>query len=957
MAICEEAVGRQQPRCAGACALLCAMAWWGDATAAPLVISADDQVITNLLAITDTPAVLINGDRNALTNNADLLSNGASFSAVHIDGADNVVVNSASITDTQTDALFTSTAAPRFEFVNVVSASVNGAGDGLNFSSSGVLDNRTGASITGALNGVRFDIPLDENAPYDVINDGTITGSDFNGVLYTNAPIAFNTLARARVDNRATGIIEGHFNGVDSDIWWKSLTVDNAGIIRSSAAAAGGTGVNARAGGTVINRTGALISGADRGISVEDDGVLQVHNRGTIAAENPGGAAINIGGPDIAFDNRWRHQVINEGTLDGNVFLGDAEDVLVNLSGTIDGDVFLGDEDDVFVRSTDLGVAGGISGTLDPGGGRDAGGFVTTGTETLNINALQAGFDKFAAGAIGPGATATLETGLASMPRTITIVGDATVLNNVPFDTSAVNEGHVVTLMPTFHGDPGSTLVFDNRADITTSTNNANAIFYSPSADRGQVDRPVVIRNSATITVPGARTAIRALSDDSVVTIENSGTISVQGGSFGNGIDAHAWFEITNSGTIESLTDGNGISIDDSENDVLAPGFIENTDSGNVRGHDTGIAASRGIAVINRGSVTGGNTGVSVRRGASLDNHGEIISDRDGVLISGSVVRNHEGGLIHGDADGSGGDFGLRGTVFAGAADITNAGTITGGIQLDDTDDRLHVERTSVINGIADAGNGIDTLVIDSGAGARADEGSGYVNFDTLDKQGEGVATLNGVFAFGATGTGRVSEGSLSLAAGSVLDVATLTVAGGAFLGGAGTVTGDVVGEPGANIGPGFSPGGPLVVLGDLDLRNGGSLVLEVASALLFDTLHVGGQFLLDGGTLSIELVDGMTTDALAASDLSLLDFFALVDPANPGAPAVPVTDAGIVSGTTLFANQDGERFQVSFADQTLGFAGASFDPAPVPLPPALWLLGTGAVLLLGRPYCRRPRL
>jgi len=220
------------------------------------------------------------------------------------------------------------------------------------------------------------------------------------------------------------------------------------------------------------------------------------------------------------------------------------------------------------------------------------------------------------------------------------------------------------------------------------------------------------------------------------------------------------------------------------------------------------------------------------------------------------------------------------------------------------------------------------------------DNGDQFVNFESFEKTGEGTLTAQDDWLFGVDGEGRVSEGTLALQ-NALFEVGTLTVAGGATLAGNGTVTGDVIGEAGATIGPGFSPG-TLTIEGALDLTGGGLLEVEIESASVFDSFIVG-DLRLDGGEVRFLLEETLSMSDLMASDLGLESFFSFMD-------GSPLGDLNPLFGDTMFSlGTDGRLFDLDFTDETFSFARTTAQEVPVP---ASWLsLLSG---LLGLSFLRR---
>ena len=239
----------------------------------------------------------------------------------------------------------------------------------------GSLVNEEGGVFAGAQNGVYFGtgdhsggsfinqglVSSDSRAlnidgeGLDVINQGAIlaTGAQRNGTVYADGTADNYTFTnQGTVDangNNASGV-SLQTGDVDGDIV-------SASILNQGAILGGG---DATEGNTVGD-------GLRLFANVEDAGFAGLfENEGVIAGSDESDAAAGIridGGLDIL------GAIINEGEISGKVNAIDARDAgdvtIVNDGGIIDGNVLLGDGDDIFV---DLGL---VDGVLDGGAGRD----------------------------------------------------------------------------------------------------------------------------------------------------------------------------------------------------------------------------------------------------------------------------------------------------------------------------------------------------------------------------------------------------------------------------------------------------------------------------------------------------------------------------------------------------------------------------------------------------------
>ena len=206
------------------------------------------------------------------------------------------------------------------------------------------VTNRTGGTISGARHGITADNDIavvNEAGATIVGRNGSGIGSDGNGTV-TNYGTIIGAYAGPGniVTNTGAPSINGDGDGVDIDFIG---TVRNFGIIRGAGAGGvdsgglpnGSEGI-AMGGGLIENAKGALISGASRGILIDDGsggsayGAVTIRNAGTI--EGLAGQAIGIVG---TFANVLENSGRITGTgSDPAVQMGDGADTVVN-SGLI----------------------------------------------------------------------------------------------------------------------------------------------------------------------------------------------------------------------------------------------------------------------------------------------------------------------------------------------------------------------------------------------------------------------------------------------------------------------------------------------------------------------------------------------------------------------------------------------------------------------------------------------
>ena len=209
------------------------------------------------------------------------------------------------------------------------------------------VNNMEGGDISGFRHGITTDVGV------TVTNWGTITGRNGSGVGSDGDGTVIN---HGTITGAYAGVGNGDGDGVDIDI---NGYIENYGTIQGTGAdgnANHSEGI-AMGGGTIINAAGALISGADRGILIDDGngatayGAVTIENRGTI--EGLGTDAITVVG-------NFADTLTNSGTINGNVDLGGGANTLTNSEG---GVLNVGT-----VLSVGAGRTVGNAGTISPGG-------------------------------------------------------------------------------------------------------------------------------------------------------------------------------------------------------------------------------------------------------------------------------------------------------------------------------------------------------------------------------------------------------------------------------------------------------------------------------------------------------------------------------------------------------------------------------------------------------------
>lgn len=135
-----------------------------------------------------------------------------------------------------------------------------------------------------------------------------------------------------------------------------------------------------------------------------------------------------------------------------------------------------------------------------------------------------------------------------------------------------------------------------------------------------------------------------------------------------------------------------------------------------------------------------------------------------------------------------------------------------------------------------------------------------------------------------------------------------------------------------------FGPGGTITIFGGVDLTGDGDTndVADIASGslLLSGSFNAARVLGLNGGAYSFQIAGG---DFLDSKHVDLLNFYGL-----------PITNSyqGNLNLSFLAQlNPDGNLLTADFASATNGIGSGDIINQPaVPVPPAVWLLGTGLI-------------
>ncbi len=239
----------------------------------------------------------------------------------------------------------------------------------------------------------------------------------------------------------------------------------------------------------------------------------------------------------------------------------------------------------------------------------------------------------------------------------------------------------------------------------------------------------------------------------------------------------------------------------------------------------TGVNTYTGGTVVDGGALIAGSTNLPTNQNIALNN--------SGVLVVNQPADGTFGGVISGN--------GALTKTGTGALTVSGANTYTGGTTVNGGSLIASSAALPQNRNVALANN--STLTFDQSSDGTF--GGNITGSGTIQKKGTGVLTL----ANTTSAPVNVQGGSLLFTGG----VGATTVSSGAFLGGSGTVTGNLINN--GTVSPGNSPG-TITVTGNYTQTASGLLIIELASSTSYDHLIVGSSAAL-AGTLQVNTLGG----------------------------------------------------------------------------------------------------
>lgn len=355
-------------------------------------------------------------------------------------------------------------------------------------------------------------------------------------------------------------------------------------------------------------------------------------------------------------------------------------------------------------------------------------------------------------------------------------------------------------------------------------------------------------------TVPGEATSSGRALALAGVSFDGAAMMDVLGGpgsgDFTGGLTMHEGSLVTSGYVLLSAA---GSYTNGASTVVLKPGQVYNTLGVIVDGSsaDTNALAPAQFTVFQTIATLAGQnsyTGGTVVDGGVLTTGSQNLPDAGAVSLIDSNETGTVGAIIFDQAvDGvfAGSISGAGSLTKENTAELTltGANTYTGGTFVNEG---TLVASTETLPTAGEITLAADTVLVLDEASNSTYTGNISGN-GTLEKQGAGALELSNP----TTALIDIQAGAFFIGA----DIGATTVAFNGFLGGAGTINGNLFNN--GLVSPGFSPG-TIFVVGDYTQGANGTLIIEFASDTSFDQLVVSGSASLDG-TLQLDLLGGYT--------------------------------------------------------------------------------------------------
>ena len=426
------------------------------------------------------------------------------------------------------------------------------------------------------------------------------------------------------------------------------------------------------------------------------------------------------------------------------------------------------------------------------------------------------------------------------------------------------------------------------------------------------------------------------------IRLANGGSINNSGTIIGNG------FAVLSPNNGVTLTNAGAI-VGTGRDGVLGDGAISINNTGTIAAPSDAVVERNGpLTLTNSGTLTGASAVLVQNAFATISNQGVMAGTAsDGLqLASGGTLSNAAGGVISAAGTHRAVYFGGNSYTSSAYINLTNAGTITGGVGIvsyagntlaqtvidsgtiigsagtavlfGSGNDlmRFQASTSAFIQGTVDGAGGSNTLEFTSGATAGTLTGSGavFTHFATGTVDAGATWTLAGSVTLGSGGTLTDS--------GVLVDAGTLTNAGSLAVGPRITVTGtfinsNVVSAPGTYTAIYAASGGMLTNTTAGTITAGGNAVTAAGTVSISnlgaitgasDGIAIASGSVINGATNdTTALISGAVYGIVASGAATVANYGSIMGPGNVGnTGGVLLTSGGSLNNAGYIAGRTG---------------------------------------------------
>ena len=301
--------------------------------------------------------------------------------------------------------------------------------------------------------------------------------------------------------------------------------------------------------------------------------------------------------------------------------------------------------------------------------------------------------------------------------------------------STLINNGEIIVSYPSSTSSAEGIWLL--RTDSASITNNGAINIFSDQTSAVGIDidasTNTTIKNGGIIeshSGTGQSAAIYLTNGSSISTLENTGSMSSDGGVIASGQDINT---IINSGTMSTIYDtvraGNILQIRNTGTleSVISTALIADkidtiTNDGVIQGGNSAISSTSIIKTVNNGEISADNYTIRAQSIGEIYNHGTISSSTDDAFHADSATKIYNDGTINADNDG----FDIDSVQT-----FINKGTVN----------------ATYFDGF-DAENQV-TLIDNSGIINAGDNGLELNGADQILNSGTITADYNGIYAYG----------------------------------------------------------------------------------------------------------------------------------------------------------------------------------------------------------------